>query len=239
MVPPDLERATERLYAAFAHHRMPSDMTACDHCVDPADVDLFRRTPLRALSPNQLGTYLSNHGTWGDGTELPHLAPRLLEAYAGGEMADWWWPEFVAERIHARWRDRSPAERSAVEDFFRAWWRWTLTSWPSTNPAWDLLTAVATLGLDLGSYLADFTELTGEVPARHLAEVVDSWSWGGPTSLAEDADRVVRRWLADGTPARLLWEAAVAAAASPAADELTSAAEHADLLRDAMAEGAV
>ncbi|MGY0003529.1 hypothetical protein [Micromonospora sp. I033] len=240
MFPPDLERAKDRLYAAFAHHALPPGMAeACDHCVDPEEVDAFLRTPLRALTPDQLGTYLSNPGTWGDGTELPHLAPRLLEAYAGGEMADWWYPELVAERISARWQDRSPAERSAVVGFYRVWWRWTLTSWPSTNPAWDLLTAVATLGLDVGTYLADFTELTGEVPARHLAEVVDSWSWGGPGSLPEDAKRVVRRWLADGTPARLLWEAAVADAASPVADELTTAAEHADLLRDALAEEAV
>jgi hypothetical protein len=159
MFPPDLERATDRLYAAFAHHRLPPGMAeACDHCVGPAEVDAFLRTPLRALTPRQLGTYLSNPGTWGDGT--------------------------------------------------------------------------------VGPYLADLSELTGEVPARHLAEVVDAWSWGGSRSLSEDANRVLRRWLVDGTPGRLLWEAAVAVAGSPVAGELTRAAEHADLLRDALAEGA-
>ncbi|PWR14202.1 hypothetical protein DKT69_17520 [Micromonospora sicca] len=237
MFPPDLERTKDRLYAAFAHHRLPPDMEACDHCVDPAEVELFRCTPLRDLAPDQLGTYLSNPGTWGDGTELPHLVPRLLEGYAIGEMADWWSPETVACRIEQRWRDWSPAERSAVEEFFRAWWRWTLTSCPATNPAWDLLEAVASLGLDVGGYLADFAELSGEEPARHLAEVLDSWAWGG--LLPEDAKRVVGRWLVAGTPARLLWEAAVTSAPSPVADELTKAAELADLLRGALADEGV
>ncbi|MEU2613319.1 hypothetical protein ABZ570_17300 [Micromonospora sp. NPDC007271] len=238
MFPPDLERATERLYAAFAHHPLPPDMEeACEHCVDPEVVGRFVRTPLRDLAPDQLGIYLSNPGTWGNGTELPHLVPRLLQAYAGGEMTHWWSPETVAYRIHGRWQDRSPAERTAVEEFFRAWWRWTLTSFPSTNPAWDLLDAVATLGLDVGPYLADFAELPGEEPARQLAEVLDSWRWGG--SLSEEAERTLRSWLVGGTPGRLLWEAAVASAVAPVADELTEAAELADLLRDALNEEGV
>ncbi|MEU0151197.1 hypothetical protein [Micromonospora fulviviridis] len=238
MFPPDLERATDRLYAAFAHHRLPPGMaTACDHCVDPAEVEEFLRTPLRDLAPDQLGVYLSNNGTWGDGTELPHLVPRLLEGYATGEMEHWWSPETVARRIEQRWRDWSPAERSAVEVFFRAWWRWTLASWPSTNPAWDVLEAVAELDLDVGAYLADFAKLPGEEPARHLAEVVDSWTWGG--RLPEGAKPVLSRWLVGGTPAQLLWGAAVALAESPVGEELTKAAELADLLRDALAEKGV
>ncbi|WP_262282663.1 hypothetical protein [Micromonospora sp. MA102] len=230
MVPPDLERATDRLYAVFAHHPMPPDMTACDHCVDPAEVDLFRRTPLRALTPKQLGTYLSNPGTWGDGTELPHLVPRLLAAYASGEMADWWWPGHVTSRIHASWQHWSPEERTAVTGFVRSWWRRTLTSWPSTNPVPDVLEAVVALDLDVEEYLSDFAELPGDTPARQLAAFVDNWRWG--SSLPEDAQRAVRRWLIGGTPGRVLWEAAVARAGCPAGDELTEAAELVDVLRD-------
>ncbi|MEV0001373.1 hypothetical protein AB0H28_03665 [Micromonospora sp. NPDC050980] len=148
-------------------------------------VNRFRRTPLRALTPDQLGSYLSNPGTWGDGTELSHLTPRLLTTYAAGELTDWWWPSNGIRRIGAQWAGWTPAERDAVEDFLRAWWRWTLTSWPSVQPAEDVLDAVAALGLSLGPYLAGFAALPGEAPTRHLAEVV---RWAVPDELVEAAD---------------------------------------------------
>ncbi|MCZ7434922.1 hypothetical protein O7598_00810 [Micromonospora sp. WMMC241] len=221
----EVERAGERLYAVFARHPMPSDMAACEHCVDPADVDRFRRTPLRALNPEQLGGYLGNSGTWGDGSELPHLVPRLLTAYAGGEMTDWWWPATVTRRIGEQWAVWTPAERDAVEGFLRAWWRWTLTSWPSTCPAEEVLDAVAALELSVDPYLADFAELPGEAPIRHLAEIV---RWSAPN---ERSGRELARWLASDVPAELLWTAAVAGAGTPLGDELVEAADLVDLLR--------
>ncbi|MFI7217826.1 hypothetical protein [Micromonospora maritima] len=204
---------------------MPADMAACEHCVDPADVDRFRRTPLRALTPDQLGSYLAHPGTWGDGSELPRLAPRLLTAYGAGEMVDQAWPDTLARRIAGHWSDWTPAERSAVEDFLRAWWRSTLTSWPSGYPAADILDAVAALELDLGPYLAGFAELPGKAVARHLAEIV---GWSAPD---ERAGRALDRWLTSGIPAELLWAAAVADAGTSLGDELVEAADLADLLR--------
>ncbi|MFI7072457.1 hypothetical protein [Micromonospora sediminicola] len=221
----EVKRAGERLYAVFARHPMPSEMEACEHCVDPAEVDRFRRTPLRALTPDQLGSYLGNPGTWGDGSELPHLVPRLLTAYAAGELTDWWWPSNGTRRIGAQWAGWTSAERDAVEDFLRAWWRWTLTSWPSVQPAEDMLDAVAALGLSLDPYLADFAELPGEAPTRHLAEVV---RWSAPD---ERSGRELARWLTSDTPAELLWTAAVARAGTAVGDELVEAADLADLLR--------
>ncbi|MGV9762793.1 MULTISPECIES: hypothetical protein [Micromonospora] len=223
------ERAGERLYAVFAHHPMPADMAACDHCVDPAEVDRFRRTPLRALTADQLGAYLSHPGTWGDGSELPHLVPRLLTAYADGEMADRWWPDTLTRRVGGHWAGWTPAERAAVEDFLRAWWRRTLTSWPSTTAAADLLRAVAELGLDLTPYLAAFAELPGEAVLRHLALVMNE----GHAGLPEKPRRQMWQWLASGAPAELLWPAAVEHAGTPVGDELLDAAELADLSRNA------
>ncbi|WP_431933493.1 hypothetical protein [Micromonospora sp. RP3T] len=221
----EVERAGERLYAVFARHPMPDDMAACEHCVDPADVDRFRRTPLRALTPDQLGSYLSNPGTWGDGSELPHLVPRLLTAYAAGEMVDQSWPDTLARRIAGQWADWTPVERSAVADFLRAWWRSTLASWPSEHPAEDILDAAAALELDLGPYLAAFAELPGGTVTRHLTEIV---GWSAPDDRAR---RALDRWLASDTPAELLWAAAVADAGTPLGDELAEAADLADLLR--------
>ena len=221
----EVKQAGERLYAVFARHPMPDDMAACEHCVDPADVDRFRRTPLRALTPDQLGSYLSNPGTWGDGSELPHLVPRLLTAYAAGEMTDQSWPDTLARRIAGHWADWTPVERSAVEDFLRAWWRSTLTSWPSEHPAEDILDAVAVLELDLGPYLADFAEMPGQASSRHLAEIV---RWSAPD---ERSRRELDRWLTSDIPAELLWAAAVADAGTPLGDELAEAADLAALLR--------
>lgn len=225
----EFAQAVERLYAAFAHRPLPPDMTACEHCVDPADVALFARTPLRELTPDQLGTYLMNPGTWGDGTELPHLVPRLLEAYATGEMEHWLWPDAVTRRVGEQWLAWPAEERDAVEHFARVWWRLTLAVFPSVTPAWDLLTAVAELGVDVGPYLAGFADGPGEGPARHLAEVIDSWSSGG--SLPDGAEESMGRWLAGPTPVDALWTAVGTSAGPEVVAELTDAAEHAHLLR--------
>ncbi|MFI1192709.1 hypothetical protein ACH4T9_05495 [Micromonospora sp. NPDC020750] len=228
----EFERAVERLYAAFAHHPLPADMTACEHCVDPADVALFARTPLRKLTPDQLGTYLMNPGTWGDETEFPHLLPRLLEAYATGEMEHWLWPDRVTRRISGRWQNWPAAERDAVEHFVHVWWCRTLDGYPSAPPAQDLLDAVAELGVDVGPYLAGFAGVPGEAPARHLADVIDHWSYGG--SLHGDAEESMRRWLAGPTPVDVLLSAAVASASPEIAAELAEAAEHACLIGESL-----
>ncbi|MFF3864230.1 hypothetical protein [Micromonospora sp. NPDC001898] len=221
-------RAVERLYGAFAHHSLPADMAACEHCVDPAEVALFARTPLRELAPDQLDTYLIHPGTWGDGTEFPHLLPRLLEAYATGEMEDGPWPDSVTRRISSRWQTWPAAERDAVEHFIRVWWHRNLDGYPSVTPALDLLEAVAELGVDVGPYLAGFAGVPGEAPARHLADVIHHWSYGG--SLHGDAEESMRRWLAGPTPVDVLLSAAVASASPEIAAELAEAAEHACLI---------
>ncbi|WP_405101389.1 hypothetical protein [Micromonospora sp. NBC_01412] len=228
------ERAVERLYAAFAHHSMPADMTACEHCVDPADVALFARTPLRELAPDQLGTYLMNPGTWGDETELPHLLPRLLEAYATGEMEHWLWPDRVTRRISDRWQAWPAAERDAVEHFVRVWWHRTLDGYPSVTPAQDLLDAVAELGVDIGPYLAEFAGVPGEAAARHLADVISDWAYG--SSLRDGAEESMRRWLAGPTPVDVLRAATGASADPEVATELADAAEHARLVRASLLE---
>ncbi|WP_433345258.1 hypothetical protein [Micromonospora sp. CA-111912] len=232
----EFEQAVERLYGAFARHLLPGDMTACEHCVDQAEVALFARTPLRELAPGQLGPYLMNPGTWGDETEFPHLVPRLLEAYATGEMEHWLWPDRVTRRISGRWQDWPAAERDAVEHFVRVWWHRTLGGYPSVTPAQDLLDAVAELGVDVGPYLAEFASVPGEAPARHLADVISDWAYG--SSLRDGAQESMQRWLVGPTPVDVLLSAAVASASPEIAAELADAAEHARLIGESLlAEG--
>ncbi|MBM7491383.1 hypothetical protein JOD64_002605 [Micromonospora luteifusca] len=218
----EFERVVERLYAAFAHHPMPADMAACEHCVDRADVALFARTPLRKLTVDQLDAYLSNRSTWGDGTEVPHLLPRLFEAFASGEMRHRH-ADAVIDRMADQWQDWPAAERAAVERFLKCWWQRTLVEFPSTTSAWDLLEAVAGLEVDLGPYLAEFAAVPGEPTARHLAGVVAGWSYHGP--LPDGAQETMRRWMAGATPTDVLWTAAINSANPQVADELADAAE--------------
>ncbi|NBE81230.1 hypothetical protein [Micromonospora rubida] len=229
----EFERAVERLYAAFAHHPLPADMAACEHCVDPAEVALFARTPLRKLAPDQLGTYLIHPGTWGDGTEFPHLLPRLLEAYATGEMEEGGhWPDSVTRRISGQWQTWPAPERDAVEHFVRVWWHRALDGYPSVTPVGDLLDAIAELGVDVGPYLAEFAAVPGEAPARHLADVVSHWMRG--SYLHDGAEESMRRWLAGPTPVDVLLSAAVASASPEIAAELADAAEYACLIGEGL-----
>ncbi|MEU8182903.1 hypothetical protein AB0B85_05725 [Micromonospora sp. NPDC049044] len=218
----EFDRLVEGLYGAFAHHRMPADMEACPHCVDPAYLARFAATPLRKLTTDQLESYLGNRGTWGDGTEIPHLLPRLLDAFAGGELPHLP-PEAATERIRDQWPGWPAAERAAVERFLLGWWRRTLGEFPSTTSAWNLLEAVAGLQIDLGPYLAEFALTTGEDTARHLAEVVNGWSCRDP--LPDEAQESMRRWLAGATPTDVLWTAAINATNPQIADELADAAD--------------
>ncbi|MET8042163.1 hypothetical protein ABZU25_15055 [Micromonospora sp. NPDC005215] len=218
----EFDRLVDELYAAFAHHRMPADMEACPHCVDPADLAHFARTPLRKLTTDQLYAYLANRGTWGDGTEVPHLLPRLLEAFAGGEVRHLP-PEAVTERMRDQWQGWPAAERNAVERFLLGWWQRTLVEFPSTTSAWGLLEAVAGLEIDLGPYLAEFAAIPGEPTARHLAEVIQDLSYQGP--LPDGAQESMRRWLAGATPTDVLWTAAINSTNPQVADELADAAD--------------
>ncbi|MBB5823878.1 hypothetical protein [Micromonospora carbonacea] len=99
----------------------------------------------------------------------------------------------------------------------------TLAAFPSVTPAWDLLTAVAELGVDVGPYLAGFADGPGDGPARHLAEVIGSWSSGG--SLPDGAEESMRRWLAGPTPVDVLWTAVGTSASPEVVAELTDAAD--------------
>ncbi|MEU4470727.1 hypothetical protein [Micromonospora sp. NPDC023888] len=218
----EFDLLVDALYAAFADHPMPADMEACPHCVEPADLALFARTPLRELTIDQLEAYLANEGTWGDGTEVPHLLPRLLEAFARGEIS-YLPPEAVTARMRDQWHGWSADERAAVERFLLGWWHRTLLEFPSTTSAWDLLEAVAGLEIDLGPYLAEFAAVPGEHSARHLATVVQGWSHQGP--LPDGAQESMRRWLAGATPTDVLWTAAINSTNPQVADELADAAD--------------
>ncbi|MCX5068090.1 hypothetical protein OOJ91_19790 [Micromonospora lupini] len=218
----ELDPLVDALYSAFAHHPMPGDMEACPHCVEPADLARFVHTPLRKLTTDQLDDYLGNRGTWGDGTEVPHLLPRLLEAAAGGELS-YLPPEAVTGRMRDQWHGWPAAEREAVERFLLGWWQRILAEFPSTTSAWSLLEAVAGLEIDLGPYLAQFAAIPGEHTARHLATVVQNWPYLGP--LPDGAQESMRLWLAGATPTDVLWTAAINSTNPEVADELADAAD--------------
>ncbi|MFI7548787.1 hypothetical protein ACIBQ2_03485 [Micromonospora sediminimaris] len=223
-----LDDAIENVYALFARHQLPADLTACDHCVSPEEVDLFRRTPLRQLTPDQLGVYLLNPGTFGDDTEFPHLLPRLLELYARDQMDGWSSPDAVTRRISSQWRDWSAAERAAVTRLLATWWRHMLHTFGGPNEAWYLLDAVLECGVDLTSYLAAFTEVGEVAAARHLADVID---WCVFSTVPDDDRSTFQRWLAGDEPLAVLDAAATHVADPAAAREISRGREQAETLR--------
>ncbi|MFF5215088.1 hypothetical protein [Micromonospora sp. NPDC000442] len=223
-----LDDAIETGYVAFAHRHLPADLDACDHCVSPEELDLFRRTPLRQLTPDQLGAYLLNPGTFGDHTEFPHLLPRLLELYARNEMVGWSRPATVTSRIASQWRDWSAAERDAVTGLLAAWWRRMLHTFDRDDDAWQLLDAVIECDMDLAPYLAAFTEVGGVAATRHLADILD---WCVFSSIPDDGRATFQRWLTGDEPLAVLDGTAAHVTDPATVKEISRARQQAETLR--------
>ena len=66
----------ERLYAAFAHYRLPADLEVCEQCGPEWTVQDIRSTPLRSLSLLQLEAI---HLMSLDDNDFRHFFPRLIE----------------------------------------------------------------------------------------------------------------------------------------------------------------
>lgn len=228
-----LDDAIETVYVAFARYHLPADLDACDHCVSREEVDLFRRTPLRQLTPDQLGHYLLNPGTFGDHTEFPHLLPRLLELYADDKMVGWSRPATVTSRIASQWRDWSTAERDAVTRLLAAWWRRMLHTFDREDDAWHLLDAIIECDVDLAPYLAAFTEVGGVAAARHLADILE---WCVFSSIPDDGRATFPRWLTGDEPLAVLDGAAALVTDPEAAKKIRTAREQAETLQSWLRE---
>lgn len=193
-MPDHLEIAVERLYAAFRDAPLDENVGFCDHCVDAEQVEELRVTPLRRLSPAQLGPLLFNAiNTWGDVAYFTHFLPRVLELVAAGAMEDWSYEVFLPGRLARCWEAATAEQRDTIAEFLRAWWLVAISRVDCPCAPLDVLEVIDDCGLPLEPFLETWAATPGPEAQRRLAELAAEWAWGGMAS-----DRVtaaVDRWL--------------------------------------------
>jgi hypothetical protein len=227
----DLNAAVEELYQTFAEVPLAEQVDFCAHCVDPERVETLRRVPLRRLAPEHLGPLMCKATTtWGDLTYFTHFLPRLLELLAAGDMEEWSYPSFLPSRLARCLTEGTESQRSAIDDFLRAWWFSTLSSWPSPCQARDVLDTIDRSGLRVVPYLAVWPVAAGEPATRHLAAFVSEWVAAKP----RHDDQVwldVDRWFRGPVPSDLLEAAFVQANDPSVTTELADAVDFLDFYR--------
>lgn len=116
-----LTQAIEGLYAAFRDQPPARAIEGCRHCLDDEEIAILLRTPLRAITEQQLTPYASSvFLTLGSVSDFLYFLPRILEVSA---TDDNWYPlpEIVGRAIANTKPDTwSTARRSALEQLLHA-----------------------------------------------------------------------------------------------------------------------
>lgn len=147
--------------------------------VTPADVAALSG-PIRSVPAAAIDRWLPHAvTTWGTEDDLRALLPRVFELLTAGLLTTP--PEVVFAKLRHADPPRWPTdEQAALADIVAALWLATLTQHPTPLgvPAGRVLTALAELGDDISSYLAEWDRLlraaddVGGLARRHLAELV-------------------------------------------------------------------
>ncbi|GIM89595.1 hypothetical protein [Paractinoplanes toevensis] len=190
----DLDAAVAGLFQAFQDARLSEHVDYCDHCVDAEQVDALRVTPLRQLTPEQLGPFLFNAvTTWGDVAYFRHFLPRLLELVASGAMEDWSYSSFLPGPLARCWTDGTEEERGALSRFLSAWWSATVSHRDSPCRPQDVLEVIDGCGMPAKLYLDAWSNNAGAAAVRHMADFIEDWMLGSSGSARFTAE--VDQWL--------------------------------------------
>ncbi|MGN9779128.1 hypothetical protein ACTMS0_25700 [Micromonospora sp. H33] len=127
-------------------------------------------------------------------------------------MNDWSYHVFLPARLAPLWRSGADDERRVISDFAWAWWRQTISTWPSVCEPREVLDTLAECGQRVSPYLTAWPVHGGEPAARQLAVLVSDLL----VSPWQDNDfwREVADWLSGQLPADVL-AAEVSATADP------------------------
>lgn len=205
-----LSAAVEELYRVYRDFPAGPDVEYCDHCLAPEDVEALRVTPVRELSDRQISLLLSNApSTLGDATYIKHFVPRVLQLASAGEIRP------IELMPALRWALDEPGspQYAAIVGFLRAWWGDTLSRWPSTTSAHDVLDLVDDCGQALRPYLDAWSGRSGVTAARHVAAWLADYRHDEPEFNA---------WVVRGAASELLREAL---AQAPNDTDMTEALE--------------
>ena len=211
-LPPALRGAVDAAYAAFGHHRAPTQMLdvciAC--CMDEALEREMRRMPLRQVTVRHFYEYNSSaKSVEQPAEELLYFLPRMLELLAQGEELHHS-TELYLDRLGKCPADAlSPKERAAVDAFALAFFREGLghtgrepSPFDGAN-AFDILLMFHKGGVDVQPLLAHW--LTDERPSAVLhyteASYWDFWGRNGiQNAFAEDQPEfceTMKAWMLD------------------------------------------
>jgi hypothetical protein len=161
----------ERLYAAFAGYRLPTDLEVCEQCGPEWTAQDIRSTPLRSLSLLQLEAI---HVMSLDDNDFRHFFPRLVELLLTDPA-----PVFAFDL--ARLRGRVPTwpepERAAVHDLVDELWQDLLAGFPaelgyfSDSPTLIDFTYWCDEALD--PHLQRWQSMTTAAAAQHLSDLLE------------------------------------------------------------------
>jgi hypothetical protein len=200
----ELTDAVAELYRVFARYPLRDDVSFCDHCIAPEDVAALHAVPLPEAPVDKLGRLLMNHSTWGDREYHLHFLPRLLELVSSGAMNSYsysiWLPPFLLPC-----REGPADEHRALDDFFTAWWRATITTWPARCQPQEILQLVQSCGQPVAPYLAAWGSYGGPAAVDHLEALVTDLTTGSITDVEIRHD--IDAWICGPIPEAVLTNA--------------------------------
>jgi hypothetical protein len=206
------------LYESFAGYPLREKITFCPCCGTEEEEASLHSAPLNELSMATIAPYArgASWATWGKLQDFKHFVPRLLELIVFNRPPFGIWPEleFLFRRLRCfdglkdpPWEEWPATERSAIDVFLRAWWRFVLAHHDPTNsmvfvPTDDpqcpvehyvhgpqlALTWIAYAAKDIAPYAAILVEDGDTTPLKNLIDLIDHFS----DSLNLDTERAAQ-----------------------------------------------
>jgi hypothetical protein len=191
----NLADTIDALYTVFGRNSDWSRELPCPCCGDPANAEPLKHTKLSDLTREQLQPYVDSAlTTWGNAADYKHFLPRLLELSTQGDP-DWDCGMVLAKVEVADFSTWSDDERTAVENFARAWWHATLEAFPAKGSAADPILCLSIVFPDIAPYLDAWRDLQTTAARRHAAhcwQEISNEVW----QPAAQTNRI-RAWLSD------------------------------------------
>lgn len=173
-----LQDTVDHLYATFDRYKPGGRVMGCPCCVAEGDIEQLHGRPLRDVEVSALQQYLPKAmTTWGTEGDFMYFVPRLLEWFATSPSGDSPDRYYLALKLKASgWATWAVEERTAVEDFLGALWRYVLDHYaPYPEGHWigGVLEVIAAL-TDVGPYLDEWNRNESVSALRHLASFIYS-----------------------------------------------------------------
>lgn len=173
----DLAAAIENLYNVFKRYPLKSPTEGCPCCVTADEVAQLESKPLRQLLPTDLDHFAKSAlTTWGSVADFKHFLPRILECIAFNADVPFDIEIAIGKLAYGQWQDWPQAERLAVRQYLKSWWRYQLS-----NPVVDglyrsqidtILCAIGRAEVDVADYLNIWRNAPLAAGSLQLADLI-------------------------------------------------------------------